>query len=206
MVAVSPERATTIDPDRKALANEREDGVPNKSSTVHPNAWDRTPHSSAKRASVSTISAASVGSNVASATAICRGRPPSISMIAARSAISSGRVTPGVTPPILLSFVPVFFGQFRQIDLPSDPSPGSHRIKYSIIGSRRSASPSRSSPLAASWRGNGRPQARSRAELYSPSIVIMHGRGWSTAYVSPYHHWDLLAGPKRRSVCRSCDS
>ena len=98
---------------------------------------------------------------------------------------------------------PAFFGQFRQIDLPSDPSPGSHRINYSNIGSRRSASPSRSSPLAASWRGNGRPQARSRAELYPLSRVVMEGRGWSTAYVSPRHHRDLLAGPQRRSVRRS---
>jgi nitrite reductase/ring-hydroxylating ferredoxin subunit len=42
-VAVSPERAMTIDPGRKALANEREGDVPNKSSTVHPNAWTVPP-------------------------------------------------------------------------------------------------------------------------------------------------------------------
>jgi len=120
--------------------------------------------------------------------------------------VSSSLSSPVGGSTIEITQFPVFFANSVNPDLPGDPSPGSHRITYSIIGSRRSASPSRSSPLAASWRGNGRPQARSRAELYSPSIVIMHGRGWSTAYVSPYHHWDLLAGPQRRSVCRSCDS
>jgi hypothetical protein len=125
----------------------------------------------------------------------------------------SGGVSSSVSSPvggvtIEITLFPVFFANSVNPDLPSDPSPGSHRITYSIIGSRRSASTSRSIPLAASGGGggNGRPQARSPAELYSPLMVIMHGRGWSIADVSPRHPRDLLAGPKWRSVCRSCDS
>jgi hypothetical protein len=86
------------------------------------------------------------------------------------------------------AFLSVFLANFR---LPSDPSPGWPRLTETTVSDIE---------------GRLTPQRHTRAELYPLLGVVMEGRGWSTAYVSPRHHRDLLAEPKRRSVRRSCDS
>jgi hypothetical protein len=50
----------------------------------------------------------------------------------------------------------------------------------------------------------GRASDRPSVELKFPLIVFLGA--WSIAHVIPQHHLDLLARPKRRSVCRPCDS
>ena len=55
-------------------------------------------------------------------------------------------------------------------------------------------------------RGMATRKRNSWAELYPLLRVVMGGRGWSTAYVSPRHHRDLLAGPEWRSFRRSHES
>jgi hypothetical protein len=54
--------------------------------------------------------------------------------------VSSSLSSPVGGSTIEITQFPVFFANSINPDLPGDPSPGSHRITYSIIGSRRSDS------------------------------------------------------------------